>query len=79
VEGFTDSTGPEAHNQKLSMQRANSVANALRQSGISTQRVAIRAYGETNPAAANDSSKNRQLNRRVEIVISDEKGQIAPR
>jgi outer membrane protein OmpA-like peptidoglycan-associated protein len=79
VEGFTDSTGPEAHNQKLSLQRANSVADALRQSGISTQRVAIRAYGETNPAAPNDSSKNRQLNRRVEIVISDENGRISPR
>lgn len=79
VEGFTDSTGPEAHNQKLSLQRANSVANALRQSGISNQRVAIRAYGEANPAVPNNTSKNRQLNRRVEIVISDEKGQIAPR
>jgi outer membrane protein OmpA-like peptidoglycan-associated protein len=79
VEGFTDSTGSAAHNQALSERRASAVRSALVDLGVGQERVAIHGYGETLPVAANDSAANRQLNRRVEIVLSDDKGTITPR
>ncbi|MES2150211.1 MAG: OmpA family protein [Pseudomonadota bacterium] len=79
VEGFTDSTGSHAHNQELSERRANAVRSALTAMGVAPQRVAMRGYGESYPVAANDSGANRQLNRRVEIVLSNEGVAIAPR
>ena len=71
VEGFTDSTGSTAHNQELSERRATSVRSALQEQGIAAQRIAIRGYGESYPVASNDTNMNRQLNRRVEIVLSN--------
>jgi outer membrane protein OmpA-like peptidoglycan-associated protein len=79
VEGFTDSTGSSAHNQELSQRRANTVAMALSSMGVPRERVAMRAYGEAFPVAPNDSATNRQLNRRVEIVLSNEGASIPPR
>jgi outer membrane protein OmpA-like peptidoglycan-associated protein len=79
VEGFTDSTGTSAHNQELSERRAASVAAALTGMGIARERVAMRGYGEAYPVAGNDSASNRQLNRRVEIVLSNEGVAIPPR
>ncbi len=71
VEGFTDSTGSSAHNQQLSERRANAVRTALLELGVAGERVAIRGYGEAYAVAANNTAENRQLNRRVEIVVSD--------
>ena len=79
IEGFTDSTGSNARNQNLSDERANSVRTALLGMGISTDRITSRGYGESYPAAGNDTAAGRQLNRRVEIVVSDDSGNIAPR
>lgn len=79
VEGFTDSTGAASHNQQLSERRATAVRNALQELGVGRERVAIRGYGETYPVAANDTAQNRQLNRRVEIVLSDASGKIMQR
>ena len=79
VEGFTDSTGTAAHNQDLSERRATAVRGALQELGVARERVAIRGYGEAYPIAANDTAQNRQLNRRVEIVLSDDTGKISPR
>ncbi|ALK96505.1 flagellar motor protein MotB [Massilia sp. WF1] len=79
VEGFTDSTGSHAHNQELSERRAQSVAQALTSLGVERQRVAMRGYGEAYPVASNDTASNRQLNRRVEIVLSNENAPIPPR
>jgi outer membrane protein OmpA-like peptidoglycan-associated protein len=79
VEGFTDSTGSSAHNQELSARRAAAVANALTGMGIGRERVAMRGYGEAYPVAPNDSAADRQLNRRVEIVLSNEGATIPPR
>lgn len=74
VEGFTDSTGASAYNQELSSRRAASVRDALMQLGVAAERVNARGYGEAHPVAGNDSAANRQLNRRVEIVLSDDSG-----
>ncbi len=79
VEGFADSTGKTEYNQALSERRANAVVNALLEQGVSRQRISQRGYGESYPVAANDTAANRQLNRRVEIVLSDERGAIKPR
>lgn len=79
IEGFTDSVGSPAHNQELSERRATAVRFALQELGVSRERVAIRGYGETYPIAANDTAPNRQLNRRVEIVLSDQLGKVIPR
>jgi outer membrane protein OmpA-like peptidoglycan-associated protein len=79
VEGFTDSTGGAGHNQQLSERRATAVRSALQDMGITRDRIAVRGYGEGYPVAANDTVQNRQMNRRVEIVLSDASGKIAPR
>lgn len=79
VEGFTDSTGAASYNQVLSERRATSVRSALQEMGVSRDRIAIRGYGQAHPVATNDSAQNRQLNRRVEIVISDATGKISQR
>jgi outer membrane protein OmpA-like peptidoglycan-associated protein len=55
------------------------VRNALTGMGVSPQRVAMKGYGEAYPVAANDTAGNRQLNRRVEIVLSNAGAPIAPR
>ena len=79
IEGFTDSVGSDASNQTLSEARAASVRNALMDMGVSVDRIASRGYGENNPVASNDNATGRQLNRRVEIVLSDDNGNITPR
>lgn len=79
IEGHTDSTGSAGHNQTLSEQRANAVRIALSDMGIGNDRISTRGYGEKYPVAGNNTSANRQLNRRVEIILSDENGNIAPR
>lgn len=79
IEGFTDSVGSDASNQTLSEARAASVRNALMDMGVSVDRIASRGYGENNPVASNDNAAGRQLNRRVEIVLSDDNGNISPR
>jgi len=79
VEGFTDSTGSSSYNQDLSQRRANAVATALGGMGIERQRIATKAYGEAFPVAANDNASNRQLNRRVEIVLSNGNAPIPQR
>lgn len=80
IEGYTDSTGSDSSNLKLSGLRADNVRKALvNEMGISSDRVAARGYGEEFPVAGNDNASDRQLNRRVEIILSDENGNIISR
>ncbi|MDD5177198.1 MAG: OmpA family protein [Sterolibacterium sp.] len=79
IEGFTDSTGGNIRNMELSDQRAASVRTAMLDMGIASERITSRGYGESYPVADNKTSAGRQLNRRVEIIISDDGGKIAPR
>jgi outer membrane protein OmpA-like peptidoglycan-associated protein len=79
VEGFTDSTGSSAHNQALSERRADAVQLGLLEQGVARNRIAIHGYGEAHPVAGNESTADRQLNRRVEIVLSEDDGKIRPR
>jgi outer membrane protein OmpA-like peptidoglycan-associated protein len=79
VEGHTDNVGTNSYNQDLSDRRAYSVRSALTDMGISNDRVATHGYGEEFPVASNNNAASRQLNRRVEIIISDANGNITPR
>ncbi|MEO6422729.1 MAG: OmpA family protein [Candidatus Nitrotoga sp.] len=78
IEGHTDSTGSDSYNQALSEKRANAVQAELVDMGISSDRIATRGYGEASPVATNDTAAGRQINRRVEIILSDDAGNIVP-
>lgn len=69
VEGHTDSTGSEAYNQRLSEQRAESVASLIRAYGVYGSRISTVGYGETRPVASNETAEGQRLNRRVEVLI----------
>ncbi len=70
VEGHTDSVGGEEYNQRLSEERANSVRNYLMSQGVPPDAITARGFGKTQPIASNDTAVGRQLNRRVEMVVS---------
>jgi outer membrane protein OmpA-like peptidoglycan-associated protein len=69
VQGHTDSTGTEEHNQSLSERRATAVRNYLIQRGIDTTRMAAIGYGESQPIADNTGPEGRRQNRRVDILL----------
>jgi outer membrane protein OmpA-like peptidoglycan-associated protein len=72
IEGHTDSTGSDELNQKLSEQRASTVRNFLVEQGLAGGTIAARGLGKTMPVADNNTAAGRQLNRRVEIIVSGE-------
>jgi len=67
--GHTDSTGPAAYNQKLSVRRAEAVKAYLVSKGIEQNRVYTEGKGETQPVASNATRQGRAQNRRVEIEV----------
>ena len=70
VEGHTDNTGSDELNQQLSERRADAVREFLVQQGVSPALITARGMGESQPVASNDTAAGRQLNRRVEMVVS---------
>jgi outer membrane protein OmpA-like peptidoglycan-associated protein len=79
IEGFTDNIGSEAFNLELSKNRANAVKAELINRMIAENRINTTGYGFQFPVANNSTESGRQQNRRVEIVISDQDGNISPR
>lgn len=71
IEGHTDNTGSDSLNSSLSLRRALAVKNFLSEKGINTERITATGYGDSFPLDSNDHSMGRQLNRRVEIKISN--------
>lgn len=69
VQGHTDSTGSEQHNQDLSERRARAVQSFLIGRGIDNGRMTAVGYGESLPVASNDTDWGRQQNRRVDILL----------
>ena len=67
IAGHTCWLGTEAHNQVLSIQRAQAVADFITSQGIEADRLVVEAYGESQPIATNQTDEGRQRNRRVEI------------
>ncbi|MDX1304229.1 OmpA family protein [Photobacterium sp.] len=74
VYGFTDSTGSESYNLRLSQVRAGEVSNYLILNGVTANRVASKGMGEARPIASNNTTQGRAENRRVEIVLSPTAG-----
>jgi OmpA-OmpF porin, OOP family len=69
ISGHTDNVGTDKANQKLSMQRAQSVVTYLVENGIARERLTAKGYGKSKPIASNNSDEGRQENRRVEIEV----------
>ncbi len=69
VVGHTDNTGTDAYNQRLSEQRALSVARYLEGKRVHSMRLATTGKGESQPIAPNSTESGRQANRRVEIYV----------
>jgi outer membrane protein OmpA-like peptidoglycan-associated protein len=76
VQGHTDSTGSEEHNQELSDRRASSVRAYLVSRGVDANRMAAVGMGEGYPVASNDSESGRQQNRRVDILLKAKAGPL---
>ena len=72
VDGHTDNIGSDEFNQNLSDQRAESVRAYLVEQGVMTGSVTAKGFGKTQPVETNDTAEGRQLNRRVELVVSGE-------
>jgi outer membrane protein OmpA-like peptidoglycan-associated protein len=72
VEGYTDSTGSDDLNQKLSEQRASTVREYMVDQGLSADSVTSKGFGKDMPVASNDTAAGRQKNRRVELIVSGE-------
>ncbi len=69
--GHTDSTGSDAINNPLSMDRANAARDYLVARGVSAQRIATDGRGSHEPIADNSSAQGRARNRRVEIYVAE--------
>jgi outer membrane protein OmpA-like peptidoglycan-associated protein len=70
VEGHTDSVGGDEYNMRLSENRANAVRTYLVGQGINSANITGRGFGKTMPVADNSTAAGRQMNRRVEMVVS---------
>jgi outer membrane protein OmpA-like peptidoglycan-associated protein len=79
IEGFTDNAASAGENQRLSLERANEVRKALIRRGVASDRIQTVGHGAAQPIASNDTPAGREQNRRVEIIISDERGNPARR
>jgi outer membrane protein OmpA-like peptidoglycan-associated protein len=70
VDGYTDSTGTHEINEELSQRRADAVRDFLVSQGVSSNNVGAQGFAEADPIASNNTATGRQLNRRVELVVS---------
>ncbi len=68
VDGHTDNVGPAAYNVNLSERRANSVMKYFIDNGVEAERLTVKGFGLTKPAASNDTKEGRAKNRRVELT-----------
>jgi outer membrane protein OmpA-like peptidoglycan-associated protein len=72
AEGHTDSTGSSDFNRRLSVKRAESVAEYLTGQGVPRDSLSASGFGDTKPIAQNNTAAGRQQNRRVELIVSGE-------
>lgn len=73
ISGHTDNTGSETHNITLSKKRADVVAEYLVINGVNINRLETSGLGSSKPIADNKSEAGRKKNRRVELLIHDER------
>ena len=70
VNGYTDSIGSDAYNERLSLRRANAVRAYLEAHGVAASRMTVKGFGEADPVASNDTAEGRAQNRRVELIVN---------
>ncbi|MCL4131091.1 UNVERIFIED_CONTAM: hypothetical protein GTU68_041249 [Idotea baltica] len=70
IGGYTDNTGNEAANLKLSEARANTVKNAIANLGVAANRMETEGYGIAHPVASNDTAEGRAKNRRIAVRVT---------
>jgi outer membrane protein OmpA-like peptidoglycan-associated protein len=70
IDGYTDSIGSDEYNQTLSDKRAEAVRDYIVTSGVSMNNVVAHGMGKADPVADNTTAAGRQLNRRVEMIVS---------
>ncbi|MFU8787993.1 MAG: OmpA family protein [Methylobacter sp.] len=77
IEGHTDNipTGKlYLDNMNLSLRRAKAIADIVVAQGISSERISVVGYGETQPIGSNDTEEGRAKNRRVEVKLMPKQG-----
>ncbi|MFZ1119663.1 MAG: OmpA family protein [Candidatus Binataceae bacterium] len=78
VAGHTDSVGTDDYNYELGQRRADGVAGYLvGKEGVDPTQVRVVSYGASKPIADNSTSRGRRTNRRVEILVYQEKIAVA--
>lgn len=68
IQGHTDNSGSPDHNNKLSLERTNTIKNYLTINGINAYRLKTQGFGQEKPLVPNDTEANKAKNRRVELV-----------
>ena len=71
LSGYTDASGSESYNLKLSQRRAESVKKRLVEKGVKAAAITLFAYGESSPTVKTPDGKKEKTNRRVEIFLHD--------
>ncbi len=71
IQGYTDNIGSKSFNQKLSLERAQSVKDFLVAKGVSADRLTTVGYGEADPISNNKTAQGRALNRRIEFKVTN--------
>ncbi len=71
IGGYTDNTGSEDANMKLSMERAQAVVNAVSALGVDASRLVAEGYGSQFPRADNATEEGRALNRRIDVRVRE--------
>ena len=69
--GYTDSTGSDAFNDKLSLQRAEAVRNFLVNHQVDAARIKTQGFGKQFEVATNATAEGRALNRRTEVILPE--------
>jgi outer membrane protein OmpA-like peptidoglycan-associated protein len=69
IGGYTDNTGSQEMNMKLSQARAEAVAKAVAALGVDAARLDAEGYGPQHPVASNDTEEGRSQNRRIDVRV----------
>ena len=76
IYGHTDNTGSASVNERISLQRAQSVASYLESRGINASRILSEGKSFNDPVADNDTAEGRAKNRRVEVYVTANENMI---
>lgn len=77
IQGHTDNTGSRNVNDRISLERAQSVSDYLKSCGMNQERFSVEGLAFDAPVASNDTAEGRAQNRRVEIYITANEQMIA--